>query len=81
MKITYDVIRVHDDGEGLFLTTEDFDNAYDTAYEYVYGMGGITKLIERHDGKVKKVTKFESTGYDTEEYGFAVDVSVILQLI
>ena len=81
MEITYDVVRVYDDGEIPFITTDDFDEAYDTAYEYAYGMGGQLKLIERHNGKAKKVTMFESDGYEDEyELGFNVNVTVILQL-
>lgn len=79
MKITYDVVRVYDEEEIPFITTEDYENAYDTAYEYVYGMGGQTKLIERHNGKAKKVTLFESDGWDGDD-DVVVDVTVILQL-
>lgn len=81
MKITYDVVRVYEDEEMPFITTEDYENAYDTAYEYVYGMGGQIKLVERHNGKVKKVTLFESDGYDEDEVGFEVVITVLLQLI
>ena len=80
MKITYDVVRVYDEEEIPFITTEDYENAYDTAYEYVYGMGGQIKLVERHDGKAKKVTLFESDGYDFEIDDAEVTVTVILQL-
>ena len=79
MKITYDVVRVLEDEEILFITTEDYENAYDTAYEFVYGMGGQTKLIERHNGKAKKVTLFESDGWEGDD-DVDVDVTVILQL-
>ena len=81
MKITYDVVRVLEDEEILFITTEDYENAYDTAYEYVYGMGGQTKLIERHNDKAKKVILFTSNGYEDEyELGFNVIVTEILKL-
>ena len=79
MEITYDVVRVYDDGEIPFITTDDFDEAYDTAYEYAYGMGGQLKLIERHNGKAKKVTLFESEGWVGDD-DVQVDVTVILQL-
>jgi len=80
MKITYDVVRVYDEEEIPFITTEDEENAHETAYEYAYGMGGQLKVIERHDGKAKKVTLYESDGYDFEIDDAEVTVTVILQL-
>ena len=81
MKITYEVVRIFDNCKGTFLETADKENAYETATEYVFGMGGTVQLVERHDGKVFKVTQFECEGWDGEGEEPEVQTTVILEVI
>ena len=79
MEKTFTIMRIVGDKRGTFLQTTDEENAYETATEYVFGMGGVVQLIERHDGKVFKVTQFECEGWDGEGEEPEVQVTVILE--
>lgn len=60
MRITWDVIT---DGYYSNLGETNPEWALDSAREYVYGMGGTSWLVEKHDGEIVKITRYYS------EYG------------
>ena len=55
MRITYDVIT---DGYYSNLGETNPEWALDSAREYVYGMGGTSWLVEKHDGEIVKITRY-----------------------
>lgn len=64
----------------LFQITSDYSEAYVTAYEYVYGMGGQSLLIEKEDDVIVKITKFEGEGYIDDDEEPDVNITVTLEL-